>query len=419
MQTDHATNLEQECSGFVNSAIERIDIGREMEQILVSPYREVKLELPVRMEDGSLRLFHGFRVQHNQSRGPFKGGLRYHADVDLDHFRALASAMTWKCALVDIPFGGGKGGINCDPGELTARECELLTKQFTERISQVIGPNRDVLAPDMGTGPREMAWIFDEYSQDYGHQPAVVTGKPVPLGGSFGRLEATGRGVALVTEWAAQAHGVDLKQTRVAIQGFGNVGRYAAKFLAGEGASIVAVSGRAGGLYNPRGLDVHALLSETENPNERTPLTELEVDADRISNEELLELEVNILIPAAISSVIHKGNADHIHAEMVVEAANLPMTCEGSARLEERGIHVIPDVLANAGGVTVSYLEWVQNRQRHRWMESQVRDEALSILKAAWHTVSHRARDEDLSYRMSAYITAIERVREAIEMRGF
>lgn len=415
-----STNLEAKCSGFVSAAVDRLGIGSEMRQLLISPFREIKFELPMRMDDGSLRLYHGFRVQHNQSRGPFKGGLRYHPDVDQEHFRALASAMTWKCALVDIPFGGGKGGINCDPRDMSHHEREVLTKQFTERVSTVIGPDRDVLAPDMGTGPREMAWIFEAYSQDFGHEPAVVTGKPVPLGGSEGRIEATGRGVALVTSWAAEAHGIDLRQARIAIQGFGNVARHAAQSLANKGAAIVAVSGKSGGLFRDRGLDVPSLLSATEDrEHPPPPLTELDVDAAPISNAELLQLDVDILIPAAVSNAIDQDNADQVQARMVVEGANLPTTSDGAARLEERGIPMIPDILANAGGVTVSYLEWVQNRQRYRWPESRVNEELTGFLKTAWHTVSRRAREDDSSYRAAAYLTAVERVCKAIKLRGF
>ena len=412
-------NLDTKCGGFVASAVERLGVGNELGQLLTSPFREIKLELPMRLHDGSLRLFHGFRVQHNQSRGPFKGGLRFHPDVDLAHFRALASAMTWKCALVDVPFGGGKGGINCNPRDLSLHEREILTKQFTERVGTVIGPDRDVLAPDMGTGPREMAWIFEAYSQDYGHEPAVVTGKPIPLGGSAGRVTATGHGAALVTSWAAETYGIDLQPARLAIRGFGHVARHAAGRLAKDGATIVAVSGKGGGLYRQEGLDIPALLTATEDRDDPTPLTEIDIDAEQISNGELLELDVDILVPAAVSDAITEENADRVRAPLVIEAANLPTTFEADRRLTERGIHVIPDILANAGGVTVSYLEWVQNRQRYRWPESRVNEELSEFLQSAWHTVSRRAREEDVSYRMSAYLTAVERVREAIELRGF
>ncbi|REJ88854.1 MAG: Glu/Leu/Phe/Val dehydrogenase [Planctomycetota bacterium] len=419
MSQPHTDNLESKCAGFVTDALERLGINDEMRHVLISPFREIKLELPMRMDDGSLRLFHGFRVQHNHSRGPFKGGLRYHPDVDLDHFRALASAMTWKCALADIPFGGGKGGINCDPRGMSRVERETLTKQFTERISPIIGPDRDVMAPDMGTGPHEMAWIFEEYSQDYGHEPAIVTGKPVELGGSAGRLAATGRGVALAARWAAETHDIDLKRARVAIQGFGNVARNAARLLAEDGASVVAVSGKPGGLLDQDGLDISALHSATEDREHPPSVTELDVEAERISNDDLLKLDVDILIPAAISDVINEDNAGDLRAKLIVEGANLPTTSEGAAVLEERGIPVVPDLLANAGGVIVSYLEWVQNRQRYRWDASRVKDELNAFLKTAWKTVLKRARDENISYRQSAYATAVERVRDAIELRGF
>lgn len=411
--------LEERCGGFLDCALKRLEVDDEIQALLHSPYREMKFELPLRTSDGQIRLFHGFRVQHDKSRGPFKGGLRFHPDSSLDTFRALASAMTWKCALVDVPFGGAKGGINCDPATLTRHDREVLTKKFAERLGQIIGPDRDIPAPDMGTGEREMAWILEEYSQHNGHTPDVVTGKPVQLGGSYGRREATGRGVALVTQWAAEAEGIDLAGATVAVQGFGNVGRHAAKFLHDRGARIVAISDVAGGIHDGNGLDMDSLFQVTEDRENRVDLTSVAPAAAQVTNDELLELNVDILIPAAVSDVINEANADRIQASLIVEAANLPVSFAGAAILNDRQISVVPDILANAGGVTVSYLEWVQNRQRFRWSEDKVNGQLTSTLKRAWDTTRQRASEEHVNYRMAALLTALERVCEATELRGF
>lgn len=404
---------------FLHAALDHIEVSDEMRHLMTSAHREIKFGIPLRTHDGGLRLFHGFRVQHNHSRGPFKGGLRYHPDVDLAHFRDLASLMTWKCALVDVPFGGGKGGIDCDPHELAPREIEMLTKRFVERLGDILGPDRDIPAPDMGTSAREMAWIMEAYAQDFGHEPGVVTGKPIQLGGSPGREAATGRGVAHLACWAAEKHGIDINETRVAVQGLGNVGLNTVRILKDCGATIVAVSGKQGGLHNGQGLNVDRLLAGAGRPGNRTPVPEIDCAAERISNEELLKLDVDILIPAAIEEVITEDNVDQVGARLIVEAANMPLTTAAVEALANRGIPVIPDILANAGGVTVSYLEWVQNRQRYRWKEEKVNKELEATLRAAWENVCHRAEKEDVGYRMAAYIIATERVKEAIQLRGF
>lgn len=409
-----------EIAKFLHAALDRIHVSDEMRHLMASPYREIKFGLPLRTHDGGMRMFQGYRVQHNHSRGPFKGGLRYHPDVNLSHFRDLASLMTWKCALVDVPFGGGKGGIDCDPHELTEHECETLTKRFVERLGDILGPDRDIPAPDMGTGAREMAWMMEAYSQDYGHEPAIVTGKPIQLGGSPGREAATGRGVALLTCWAAQRHDIDIRQARVAVQGFGNVGRHTVRVLTQEcGANIVAVSGKQGGLYREKGLDVDRLLEGAGRDGDRTPVPEIDCDGDSLSNEELLKLDVDILIPAAIEEVITQDNVDQVSVKLIIEAANMPITTDAAQALSERGVPVIPDILANAGGVTVSYLEWVQNRQRYRWKEEKVNDELESTLRSAWDEVCRRTEEDEVDYRMAAYLIATERVKEAIQLRGF
>ncbi len=419
MSKSHGQILRLRTDAFLRDALDRLQVSDEMRYLLSSPHLEICCELPLRRRDGSIAVYHGYRVQHDSSRGPFKGGLRYHPQVDMDHFYALASVMSWKCALADIPFGGAKGGINCDPKELSAYELEVLTKRLVERLDSILGPDRDIPAPDLGTGPREMAWIFESYSKNHGHEPAAVTGKPLQLGGSPGRMEATGRGVALLARWAAEAESIDLENATIAIQGFGNVGRHAAKFLHEYGARIVAISGVSGGLYREPGLDIPKLFEATDDRQSAPPVIELDGDAEVISNDELLRLEVDILIPAALDGVIDESNADELRAKMIVEGANLPTTSEADARLRERGIPIIPDLLANAGGVTVSYLEWVQNRQRYRWEAQRVNEELETRLRRAWDTVRQRSRRENISYRLAAYLIGVERVKQATELRGF
>jgi glutamate dehydrogenase (NAD(P)+) len=418
MAQDHTPR--QNCERFLNKAFEILEIHDEERQILLSPYREIRFELPLKRDNGSIDLFYGYRVQHDQSRGPFKGGLRYHPDVDMDHFVALAEIMSWKTALLDLPFGGGKGGINCDPTKLSENELETLTKRYIERVAMFIGPDRDIPAPDMGTGEREMAWIVDAFAHHNGFQPGVVTGKPLVIGGSYGRLEATGRGVALITREAATAQNIEIKTARIAIQGFGNVGLYAARFLHEAGANIIAVSDANGGICHEHGLDIEAIIrdySEQETGNKK--LGSANQECDTISNDELLQLDVDILIPAAIGGVVNKDNADQIKAKLIVEAANMPVTCGADAILESKGTKIVPDILANAGGVTVSYLEWVQNRQRYQWPANKVKDILEKRMIDAWKKVKNRAHDNDYTYRLAAYAIAVEKIHQAIKMRGF
>jgi len=408
------------CERFLENAFELLEVSPEMRQLLRSPYRELKIELPLQRDDGSLSLFEGYRVQHNQSRGPFKGGLRFHRDVDLEHFVALSEIMTWKTSLLDLPFGGAKGGINCDPKDLSKNELEILTKRYTQRIAMLIGPDQDIPAPDMGTGPREMAWILDAYTHHKGFSPAVVTGKPLALGGAEGRVEATGYGVAQITTLAAEAAGLDIAETKIAIQGVGNVGSYAAKKLTEHGAKIVAVSDSNCGLYRAEGLDVEQVLEAiTETKQQGDKIANLKGDFTTISNADLLELPVDILIPSAIGGVISKANAADIQAKLIVEAANMPVTCGADALLEKRGLTIIPDILANAGGVTVSYLEWVQNRQRYQWGQEQTLQELEKRMATAWSATRERVEEAGISYRLAAYAIAVKRIIEAIELRGF
>lgn len=403
---------------FSTAAFNYLDLDEETQRLLLGPYRELQFELPLRRSDGSLKVYYGYRVQHENARGPLKGGLRYHPSVDMDHSVALATVMTWKTAVVNVPFGGAKGGINCDPKELSAAELETLTKRMVKRLDGFIGPDIDIPAPDMGTGPREMAWIFSAYSGRHGYSPGVVTGKPVELGGSQGRIAATGRGVALMAKCAARANNLGLDEATIAIQGFGNVGSYAAKLLSEAGAKVVAVSGASGGWHKESGLNIENMFQSAQEDG-KVPLAEMEVDGETIDNEELLSLDVDILIPAAIGGTITEDNAAKIQASLVVEGANIPVTFEADQILKDKGVAVVPDVLANAGGVTVSFYEWVQNNQRFSWSESRVNDELENCMVQAWEVVSQRAEDANISYRMAAYAVAVERVLHAIEMSGF
>jgi len=403
---------------FLERAFDHLQIETHMRHLLRACYREVRFELPLKRDDGSMALFTGYRVQHDQSLGPFKGGLRFHPDVDMDHFVALARLMTWKCALLGLPFGGAKGGVDCDPEALSERELENLTKRLVTRLDMIIGPNRDIPAPDMGTGPQEMAWIVDAYAHRFGYAPGVVTGKPVSLGGSQGRLQATGRGVAQIAELAASANGLDIEEASVAIQGFGNVGSNAARFLHEAGAKVVAVSDVGGGRYQEDGLPLDRLFDNPKDSARPVSSGDVELSGDQISNEDLLELDVDILIPAAIGHVITRDNVENVKAGLVVEAANMPVESEADEVLAERGIHVVPDLLANAGGVTVSYLEWVQNQNRYQWSEEKVNRELKERMGQAWEETSSRAGEEDISLRLAAYSTAVERVINAIHLRG-
>ena len=400
---------------FFNLSADRLGLEDHMRQALASSYRELAVQIPVRMDDGTIRVYRGYRIQHNGARGPYKGGIRYHESADLDEVRALAALMTWKNALIDVPFGGAKGGIQCEPQLLSQGELERLTRRFMSMISYIVGVNRDIPAPDMGTNAQTMAWMMDAYGQKYGYTPGIVTGKPVELGGSPGREEATGRGVIICTREAAKRCDIQFRGARIAIQGFGNVGRWAAEIAALEGARIVAVSDVGGGTHNENGLDLVDVarhtsesLSVSAYPN-GTPVT----------NEELLELDCDILIPAAIHGVIHSGNADRIKAPLVIEAANGPTTPLADKMLAERGVVVVPDILANAGGVTVSYFEWVQNIQQFQWDLDQVNFELKKRMRKATAQVFARADEQDVSLRAAAFDIAVERVAHAAHIRGY
>ena len=397
-----------------DKAADVIELDADIRKILKTPFREVKVELPVRMDDGHIEVFLGYRVQHNGARGPMKGGLRFHPEVDFDEVRSLASLMTWKTALVNVPFGGAKGGITCDPWQMSQRELEVLTRRFTSRMGLAWGLHRDIPAPDVNTNAQVMAWIMDQYSQRYGYTPGIVTGKPLGLGGSPGREAATGKGVSIATREVARDFDIDLKGARVAIQGFGNVGSYTGKFLHEMGAQIVAVSDASGGLFAGDGLPVTELFDHTYE--HRT--IEGFGQGEALSNEELITLDCDILIPAALGGVITQENANDVRAKMVVEAANSPITTIGDAILNDRGVIVVPDIFANAGGVTVSYFEWVQNIQAMTWEEDDVNQQLERIMVKAYRDVTDVMKQQSVPMRTAAFTIAIQRVADTEKLRG-
>ena len=383
--------------------------------VLSTCKKAVTVSIPVTMDDGRIEVFEGYRVTHNIARGPSKGGIRYHPDVTLDEVRALSMWMTWKCALMGIPFGGAKGGVKCDPKRLSLRELEGMTRRYTSEIINEIGPEKDIPAPDVGTSPREMAWIFDTYSMNKGHSVlGVVTGKPLTIGGSLGRLEATARGGVYCTLEAVGKLGLDIGEQRVAVQGFGNVGSYYALLMQQEGAKVIAVSDSGGGVYNPKGIDIPSAIAHKQ---ERGTLKGLG-GAEPITNEDLLLLDCDILAPCALEQVITEENAHKVKAKIVCEGANGPTTPAADEILEGKGILVLPDVLANAGGVVVSYFEWVQGLQEYFWKEEEVNAKLKEIVNKAFDETWHVHTTRDLSMRLAAYGLAVQRVAEATTTRG-
>lgn len=411
--------LATDTAAHVDAATAGLDLDDDERRMLNTPFREVSFEVPLRLDDGSLEVFTGYRVQHDRARGPFKGGMRFHPEVDLDHFRALAAMMTWKTALVDVPFGGAKGGVACDPTTLSPTELERLVKAVVGRLDHLIGPETDIPAPDMGTGPQEMAWMMDAYTAVHGFSPDVVTGKPLALGGCPGRTSATGTGVAIVTELACQQVGIDLQGATVAVQGLGNVGAHAVLQLADRGARIVAVSDVDDARRDPDGLDLSRLRAAVgANPEQKPPTVAEVIGGEAIVPADLLTQDVDIVVPAAIGGVIDADVAAALSATMVVEAANGPTTAEGHDVLVDRGITVLPDILANAGGVTVSYFEWSANHSRDPWERQRVDDRLQRILQAATTATFHRATADEVDLRIAAYRVAVERVRNAQRLRG-
>ena len=390
-------------------------IDENLVKVLSSCKKAVTVSIPVTMDDGQVEVFEGYRVTHNIARGPSKGGIRYHPDVTLDEVRALSMWMTWKCALMGIPFGGAKGGVKCDPKQLSLRELEGMTRRYTTEIINEIGPEKDIPAPDVGTSPREMAWIFDTYSMNKGHSVlGVVTGKPLTVGGSLGRLEATARGGLYCTLEAIDKLELRVQDLRVAVQGFGNVGSYYALFMEQEGARVIAISDSGGAYYNPQGIDIRSAIAHKQ---ERGTLAGL-ADVEAISNEDLLVLECDVLAPCGLEQVITEENAAQIKARIVCEGANGPTTPAADEILEDKGILVLPDVLANAGGVVVSYFEWVQGLQEYFWKEEEVNAKLKEIVDKAFEETWDMHQRRDISMRLAAYGLAVERVAEATLTRG-
>ena len=411
-----AENPLQNALDQLDAAAARLGVDAGMREVLRHCKREFTTNFPVQMDDGTIRVFTGYRVHHNEARGPVKGGLRYSLNVSLDEVRALAMWMTWKCAVAGLPYGGAKGGVIVDPRALSRRELERLTRRFTAELGSLIGPDEDVPAPDMGTDAQVMAWIMDTYSMIHGHStPAVVTGKPVTIGGSSGRLEATGRGVLFIAQQACAHFGLPFKGARVAVQGFGNVGSVAAKLMDEAGATIVAVSDSNGGIYAKDGLGDMAALLALKHERGFVPDGHPGV---HITNEELLELPVDILVPAALEGQIHGGNAARIQAKMIIEGANGPTTPEADRILAARGVRVVPDIVANSGGVIVSYFEWVQDLQSFFWEEDEVNSRLRRIIERSFQEVAAIHADTGGTMREAAYMLAVRRVVEATEVRG-
>jgi len=397
-------------------AAKYLELDPGLHAVLSQPKRQVIVHFPVVMDDGSVEVFQGFRVQHNASRGPTKGGIRYHPEVDLDDVTALAMWMTWKCAVVNIPYGGAKGGVKVDTKKLSIRELERLTRRYITEINIVVGERGDIPAPDIGTNAQVMAWIMDTLSMEKGYTvPGVVTGKPIDLGGSEGRVEATGRGVLVAASEACKIVGLDLTKSKVVVQGFGNVGAIAARIAEEHGATVVGISDAEGGIYNPAGLPVGELAKHYSGHD--GGIAEYK-HCDKVTNAELLELPCDILIPAAISAQITKANADKIKAKLVVEGANGPCTPEADAIFDDKGIFLVPDVLANAGGVVVSYFEWVQDLQNFFWEEVDVNQKLTRIMERAFASVDEVRRSHKTDMRMAAYIIGVKRVAEATIRRG-
>ncbi len=400
---------------YFDAACDRIGVPDDVRDVLRSSYRETVVQIPVRFSDGKIHVFKGYRVQHNGARGPYKGGLRYHPDVDLDEIRALAMLMTWKTAIVGIPYGGAKGGVNCAGDQLEPDELQSITRSLMDKIDKVLGPNRDIMAPDVGTNAQVMAWLMDEYGKLHGHTPAIVTGKPIALEGSYGREAATGRGLVYLYREAAPKLGLSPSTTTAVVQGFGNVGSWAARILQQLGVRIIGVSNADGAIRSDEGIDVVKLQETIEQGGKLTDFEGVEA----IPPDDLVAIPCDVLLPAALGGMIHEGNADHVNCKMVLEGANSPTTPIADGILRDKGVYVIPDVMANAGGVIVSYFEWVQNMQHFRWEEREINDKLGNIMRRAFREVDTAARQKDLCLRDAAYEVGIERVIDTARTRGY
>jgi len=407
--------LESMMSRF-DEAAKILKLDDSIYNVLINPARVVTVNLPIQMDDGTVKVFEGHRVQHSQTLGPSKGGIRYSMGVTLDEVKALAAWMTWKCAVVGMPYGGGKGGIKCEPRGMSRGELERMTRAYAAAMADVIGPDKDIPAPDMNTGPREMAWIVDEYSKLKGaYTPAVITGKPLTMGGSLGRVEATGRGVMVTCRSAMAKLKMNPQESTCVVQGFGNVGSISAKLIAMMGVKIVGISDVSGGYYNPDGFDIEKTIAYRDANG---GMLEGLKNATLISNEELLTLDADILVPAAMEDQITKYNANDIKAKLIVEGANGPTSSDADAIIDQKGIKVVPDILANAGGVTVSYFEWVQNRLGYSWTEERVNRRADRVMKQAFNDVYAAAQKYKCSWRVASYVVAIDKVASTQRLRG-
>ncbi|KSU59460.1 glutamate dehydrogenase [[Bacillus] enclensis] len=408
-------NLFTSTQHVINDALSKLGYSEEMYELLKEPIRMLTVRIPVRMDDGSIKVFTGYRAQHNDAVGPTKGGVRFHPEVDEEEVKALSMWMSLKCGIVDLPYGGGKGGIVCDPRTMSFTELEKLSRGYVRAISQIVGPTKDIPAPDVYTNSQIMAWMMDEYSRlRENDSPGFITGKPIVLGGSQGREKATAQGVTICIDQAAKKRGIDIKGAKVVIQGFGNAGSFLAKFMHDAGAKVIAISDAHGALHDPAGLDIDYLLDRRDSFGTVTTLFE-----NTISNKELLELECDILVPAAISNQITEKNAHDIKASIVVEAANGPTTLEATRILSERGILLVPDVLASAGGVTVSYFEWVQNNQGYYWSEDEVNEKLEAKLVDAFNNVYETSQNRRVNMRLAAYMVGARKMAEASRFRGW
>jgi len=402
-------------SQYFDAAAERLEVPDDIAAVLRSSYREVRVQIPIKLSDGRVHVYSGYRVQHNGARGPYKGGVRFHPEVNLDEVRALASLMTWKTAIAGIPFGGAKGGVNCPAADLERSELEQIARSFMSKIEKVLGPTRDIVAPDVNTNAQVMAWMMDEYGRLHGHAPAVVTGKPIALEGSYGRESATGRGLVYMFREAAPALKLKPAETRFVIQGYGNVGSWAARIMQDLGAKLVGASDAWGAIRNDDGIDAQALA---EHASGGSHLVDFEA-AEEIDPEDLLAIPCDVFVPAALGGMIHADNADRLDCRMIVEGANSPTTPKADGILEDKGILVIPDVMANAGGVVVSYFEWVQNLQHFRWDERKVNDRLGTVMRRAYREVLARSQEGGSSLRIAAFELGIERVLDAARTRGY
>ena len=399
---------------YFEMAADRLKLPDDVRVVFWTPYREVTVQIPIRLSDGKVHVYSGYRIQHNGARGPYKGGVRFHPEVDVDEVRALASLMTWKTAVAGVPFGGAKGGVNC-PGDLEQSELQKIARSFMDKIEKVLGPTRDIPAPDINTNAQVMAWFMDEYGKLHGHTPAICTGKPIALEGSYGREAATGRGCVYMFREAAPHLGLSPADTTFAVQGYGNVGSWAARIMQQLGAKMVAVSDANGAIRSDAGIDANALHEHISGGG---LITEFE-GAEEIQPDDLIAVPCDVFIPAALGGMIHEQNADRMQCKVLVEGANSPTTPTADAILRDKDVYIIPDVMANAGGVVVSYFEWVQNLQHFRWDEREVNDKLGTIMRRAYREVSARAREEGIDLREAAYLVGIERVVEAARTRGY